>query len=215
MADPLQLAYRTQKASALFNAAPTYEHVPGFVRPEATLRCFSYSPCGRYFAYASNEGVSVVDPTTGSVLSVLPLATVFELGFSPRGSFLSTWERPSKDEAGDAVKNLKVWRTVEEISEGAEKVPLGKFVQKSQSGWDLQYTADERYCARQVTNEVHFYDCNDLSVVWEKLRVEGVADFAIAPGQQQNVAVFVPERKVSHCTWTATPFARPRRWDSC
>jgi len=46
-----------------------------------------------------------------------------------------------------------------------------------------------------VTNEVQFYDSNDLRTVWNKLRVEGVSDFAIAPGLNQNVAVFVPERK--------------------
>jgi translation initiation factor 2A len=196
MATPLQFAYRTQKAIGVFNAAPVYEALPSFAKPEGNLRCCVYSPCGRYFAYASNEGVSIVDVSAGAVLSSLPLTTVYELGFSPRGTFLSTWERPAKDEAGDATKNLKIWRTVEELAGETEKEPLGKFVQKSQSGWNLQYTADERFCARLVTNEVQFYDSNDLTTVWNKLHVEGVSNFAIAPGQNQNVAIFIPERKV-------------------
>ena len=197
MASPLQFAYRTQKAIGVFDAAPVYEALPGFVKPEGNLRCCVYSPCGRYFAYASNEGVVVVDASVGHVLTSLPITAVFELGFSPRGNYLSTWERPAKDENGDATKNLKIWRTVEDVAEDAEKQPLGKFVQKSQSGWNLQYTADEKYCARLVTNEVQFYNSDDFSTVWNKLRVEGVTDFAIAPGLNQNVAVFVPERKVS------------------
>ncbi|KAK4098102.1 translation initiation factor eIF-2A [Parathielavia hyrcaniae] len=195
MASPLQFAYRTQKAIGVFDADPVYEPLPGFVKPEGNLRCCVYSPCGRYFAYASNDGVVVVDASLGHVLTMLPITAVYELGFSPRGNYLSTWERPAKDEAGDATKNLKIWRTVEDLADGAEKEPLGKFVQKSQSGWNLQYTADEQYCARIVTNEVQFYNSDDLSTVWNKMRVEGVSDFAIAPGQNQNVAVFVPERK--------------------
>jgi translation initiation factor 2A len=200
MANPLQFAYRTQKAIGVFDAAPVYEALPGFVKPEGTLRCCVYSPCGRFFAYATNDGVNITDASVGHVLSILPLTTVYELAFSPRGSFLSTWERPAKDDGGDATKNFKVWRTVEELAPGAEKLPLGMFVQKSQSGWNLQYTADERFCARLVTNEVQFYQSHDLSSVWNKLRVEGVSEFAIAPGQNQNVAVFVPERKVSPCS---------------
>jgi translation initiation factor 2A len=199
MASSLQFAYRTQKAIGVFNADPTYEPLAGFTKPEGNLRCCVYSPCGRFFAWATPEGVSVVDTSTGSPVSTLPILNVYELGFSPNGTFLSSWERPAKDENGDATKNLKVWRTIEEV-QGANKQPLGRFVQKSQGGWNLQYTADERFCARLVTNEVQFYDSNDLVTVWNKLRVEGVADYALSPGQTHSVAVFVPERKVSKST---------------
>ncbi len=204
MASPLQFAYRTQTAIGVFDADPVYEPLPGFVKPEGNLRCCVYSPCSRYFAWASNAGVTVVDASVGHALTTLEIPNVFELAFSPHGTFLSTWERPSKDENGDATKNLKVWRTVGEEG-AAEAKPLGQFVQKSQSGWTLQYTSDERFCARTVTNEVQFYDSNDLGTVWNKLRVEGVADFAVAPGQAHSVAVFVPERKVPTCLPTTCP----------
>jgi len=198
MANPLQFAYRTQKTIGVFDAAPAYRAVPGFAKPEGNTRCCGYSPCGRFFAYATNEAVVVVDTPSGHVWTTLPVPNVYELGFSPRGTYLSTWERPSKDENGDANKNLKVWRTVEDLAPGAQKQPVGQWVQKSQSGWNLQYSDDEKYCARMVTNEIQFYRSEDLSTVWSKLRVEGVTDFALAPGKNQNVAVFVPERKV--CT---------------
>ncbi|KAF7561988.1 hypothetical protein G7046_g2167 [Stylonectria norvegica] len=196
MASPLQLAYRTQKTIGVFDAAPVYEPLAGFTKPEGNLRCCAYSPCGRFFAWASPEAVSVVDASTGTQVLSLPILNVLELGFSPRGTYVITWERPGKDEAGDATKNLKVWRTVEEGIAGTDKEPLARFVQKQQGGWNLQYTADEKYCARSVTNEVQFYESHDLSKVWNKLRVEGVANFALAPGSQNHaVAVFVPERK--------------------
>ncbi|GKT55619.1 eukaryotic translation initiation factor subunit [Colletotrichum tofieldiae] len=191
----LQFAYRTQKGIGLFDAAPTYQPLAGFTKPEGNLRCCAYSPCGRYFAWASPEVVTVVDASNGQQVLALPILNVYELGFSPLGTFLVTWERPAKDENGDATKNLKVWRTVEDGVAGADKLPLGKYVQKSQGGWNLQYTADEKFCARQVTNEVQFYESHDLGTVWNKLRVEGVADFALAPGRSHSVAVFIPERK--------------------
>lgn len=196
MAVPTQFAYRTLKGIGIVDAAPVYAPLHGFQRPEGTSRCCTYSPCGRYFAWASNEGVTVIDASVGHVITYLPIPNVYELGFSPRGSYIITWERPSKDENGDAVKNLKVWHTVEEVAPGAEKQVVGRFVQKSQTGWNLQYTFDERYCARCVTNEVQFYESGDLGTVWNKLRAEGVADFAISPGNNQSLAVFIPERKV-------------------
>ena len=132
----------------------------------------------------------------------LPAENVYELGFSPLGTFIITWQRSSKDESGNSTKNLKVWRTVDDnASAEGERNVVGQFVQKSQTGWNLQYTSDEQYCARCVTNEVQFYESGDLGTVWNKLRVEGVTDFAVAPGKDPSVAVFIPERKVQ-TPWT-------------
>lgn len=142
--------------------------------------------------------MNIIDASVGHVISTLPAENVFELGFSPLGTYVITWQRPSKDEAGDAVKNLKVWRVLEEeVNEDGERLVVGRFVQKSQTGWNLQYTYDETYCARVVTNEIQFYESGDLKTVWNKLRVEGVTDFAVSPGENHSIAIFVPERKVS------------------
>ncbi|KAJ5766462.1 uncharacterized protein N7511_004078 [Penicillium nucicola] len=191
MAAPTQIAYRTLKGIGMMDAAPVYEPVPGFVRPEGNLRCSAYSPCGRYYAWASPEKVSIIDASVGHIVGTIAAENVFELGFSPLGTYVITWQRTSKDENGDAVKNLKVWRAIE----NGEHAVVGSFVQKSQTGWNLQYTADEKLCARTVTNEVQFYQSENLSNVWNKLRVEGVSDFALSPGQTQSIAVFIPERK--------------------
>lgn len=139
--------------------------------------------------------VNIIDASVGHVITTLPTENVYELGFSPLGSFVITWQRHGKDDNGDAVKNLRVWRVVED-GDDAERTVIGQFVQKSQTGWNLQYTYDERYCARVVTNEVQFYESGDLGTVWNKLRVDGVTDFAISPGENHSIAVFVPERKV-------------------
>ena len=142
----------------------------------------------------------MVDASAGSVVATLPADNVFELGFSPLGTLIITWQRPSKDVNGDATKNLKVWsvaRANQEVKAGEEDdYVVGRFVQKSATGWNLQFTQDEKICARVVTNEVHFYETGDMARIWSKLRVEGVADMALSSGDDHAVAVFVPERKV-------------------
>jgi uncharacterized protein with WD repeat len=147
----------------------------------------------------TNSRVNIIDADTGATISTLPAENVFELGFSPLDTYIITWQRSSQDENGDAVKNLKVWLVHDDkaASEGVDKEPLGRFVQKSQTGWNLQYTYDEKFCARVVTNEVQIYESHDLTKVWNKLRVEGVTDFALSPGENHSVAVFIPERKVN------------------
>jgi translation initiation factor 2A len=100
--------------------------------------------------------VKVVDTATGELRHTIALPNVHELAFSPKGSYLNTWERPWKNEEdGQAGKNLKIWSmaTGEFIQE---------FVQKSQNGWALQYTQDEKLCCRNVTNEVHIYESANL-----------------------------------------------------
>ncbi|KAL8683057.1 MAG: hypothetical protein Q9186_000967 [Xanthomendoza sp. 1 TL-2023] len=147
---------------------------------------------------AAPTQVTVSDASVGQVITTLPAENVFELGFSPLGSFIITWQRPSKDDQGNAIKNLKVWTVLQGQTPGVEAdehTVVGRFVQKSQTGWNLQYTFDERYCARVVTNEIQFYRSEDLGSVWNRLRVEGVSDFAVSPGKNHSIAVFVPERK--------------------
>ncbi|KAJ5819725.1 hypothetical protein N7474_005316 [Penicillium riverlandense] len=191
MAAPTQLAFRTLKGIGIMDVDPVYESLPGFERPEGNLRCSAYSPDGRYYAWASPEKVTIIDASVGHVVSTIAADNVFELGFSPLGTYVITWQRSTKDENGDATKNLKVWRAIEN-----EHTVVGSFVQKSQTGWNLQYTPDEKLCARVVTNEVQFFQSDNLQTVWNKLRVEGVSDFALSPGQQtHSLAVFVPERK--------------------
>lgn len=98
-----------------------------------------------------------------------------------------TWERPKRDDkfGGDFGPNLRVFNT--ETGE-----PIHEFVSRSQGLW-LQFTFDEKYCARLVTNCVEFYDTKNFSKPWAKLRAEGCTSFSLSPGQNYSVAVFIPE----------------------
>lgn len=125
-------------------------------------------------------------------------SNVFEISFSPQGNFIITWQRPWKEESGAAGKNLKVWALARSDDRpDTLDLLIAQFVQKSQTGHNLQFTNDEKYCTFLVANELHIYQIEDLRQPCDKLRSEGLTDFAISPGDAHSVAIFIPERKVS------------------
>jgi translation initiation factor 2A len=95
-----------------------------------------------------------------------------------------------KLEDGSQHKNLRVFS----VSTGDQLIA---FSQKSQDGWDLQYTISEANAVRLVGQEVQVYTPGN----WEdgivsKLRVEGATSIALSPGLNPSVAVFIGEKKV-------------------
>jgi len=124
------------------------------------------------------------------LLQELQLPNIIELNFSPRGTYLSTWERPVKLEDGSQHKNLRVFS----VSTGEELIA---FSQKSQEGWDLQYTISESHAVRLVSQEIQVYRPSEWSKgIIDKLRVEGATSISLSPGLNPSVAVFVAEKKV-------------------
>lgn len=120
----------------------------------------------------------------------LPIPNVADLKFSPRGTYLSTWERPVKLEDGSQHKNLRVFSS----STGEELVA---FTQKGQDGWDLQYTISESHAIRLVGPEIQVFRPSEWSKgVVDKLKVEGATSVSLSPGLNPSVAVFVAEKKV-------------------
>ena len=71
--------------------------------------------------------VRIVSPESHQLLVELPVA-VLEIGFSPRGTFLSTLERYVKNEDGTQNKNLRVWNAETGIE-------LASFSQRASDGW--------------------------------------------------------------------------------
>lgn len=146
---------------------------------------------------ADKYRVTVFDASAAHTIGHLAASNVLEINFSPLGNFVITWQRPWRDESGAAGRNLKVWTMARsENCPDDSGLMLAQFSQKSQTARNLQFTNDEKYCGFIVTNEIHFYRVEDLQHPCDKLRVEGVTDFAISPGDAHSVAIFIPERKV-------------------
>eukprot|EP00985_Skeletonema_marinoi_P010431 scaffold4903_cov157-Skeletonema_marinoi.AAC.3 len=102
---------------------------------------------------------------------------------SPRGSYLLTWERPSKVDENNSNGNLKVWSA-------ANGALLQSFSCKKATLETVQWTHDEQCVFHCVTNEIHIYAANDWKRVG-KVRSQGVASFSLPThkGNDPNVAV--------------------------
>lgn len=187
-----QWAYRAQKSIGLNTGSPSYTAAKGFDQVQGGTRVFQYSPDGSTFAAAMDDFTRLVDTrsaSTSSILRDLPVPKVTDLQFSPRGGFLSTFERPSKLEDGSNARNLKIWDT-----ETGEIV--ASFERKSQEGCWFQFTANEEYCVRQVSTELQIYEARSIEKgVVGRLKLEGITSFEVGPGEKPSVAVFCGEKK--------------------
>ncbi|KAI9323826.1 eukaryotic translation initiation factor eIF2A-domain-containing protein [Dichotomocladium elegans] len=150
---------------------------------------FQYSKYGHAYGYATNESVKVFDAATLTQWCEIQRPNVVDLWFSPQGSYVATWERPTKLEDGSGSQNLMIW-------DAKTAQLIASFSQKSLNNWCFQWTDDEKYCARMVTNEIQFWESRACGKsVWARLKLEGVAQFSLSPGKSPAVAVFIPERK--------------------
>jgi translation initiation factor 2A len=94
----------------------------------------------------------------------------------------------AKLEDGSQHKNLRVFS----VSTGDE---LTSFSQKSQDGWDLQYTISETHAI--VSQEIQVLNPADWKQgIVNKLKVEGATSVALSPGLTPSLAVFIGEKKV-------------------
>ncbi|KAH9842442.1 eukaryotic translation initiation factor eIF2A-domain-containing protein [Rhodofomes roseus] len=184
-----QYAFRSQKALGLVGGTPNYEPLDHFQAPDVSARTYQYSADGRLYAYAVPSGVRIFQAESAQLLQELPLPNIVDIAFSPRGTYLSTWERPTKLEDGTQHKNLRVFSA----STGEELVA---FTQKSFEGWDLQYTLSESHAIRLVGQEIQvFHPANWSAGVVDKLKVEGATSVVLSPGLNPSVAVFAAEKK--------------------
>ncbi|XP_017072437.1 eukaryotic translation initiation factor 2A [Drosophila eugracilis] len=158
------LAIRSSVGVELWSSAGSkqpYEHKPHLPREETkSSRSICFSSDGRYFAYSNGQEVKVLQASQDSSASwpvkcILPRPKAFYLQFSPRGSYLCTWElyAITKDRP-EGSPNLLVY----EVATGAEVFAI---VQKNQTDWQPSWSADESIFALVVGGEALFYDLGE------------------------------------------------------
>jgi len=168
------------------------------------------SPDGRFLAVVQADALRLIELASGTEVFSLPRPAVRALSFSPRGTYLLTWEKLVEGE-GD---NLRLWR----CSDGAFVVGFMQKVLGEKWQWPaLRWSSDETVYARAVSNEVQFFDGSAPSnAVAHRLKVERVNHFALAPataGSPPLVATFVPEVKGAPATvrlWRYPDFGEGR-----
>lgn len=148
-----------------------------------------FSDDGSKLAITSESAVNIYDTTSGSEIRSFKLAGVKAAIFSPRGTFLQTFEPPNQQQ-----KNLSLWN----VTTGAS---VFQQYQKtfSRSSWPvIQFSKDETVACRLVTNEVHFFDPAEFSKgIVDRLRLPGIEGVQLATAPPTHVAAYVPEAKGS------------------
>lgn len=106
-------------------------------------------------------------------------------------------------EGGAQHKNLRVFS----VSTGEELIA---FTQKSQDGWDLQYTISESHAIRLVGTDIQVYIPAEWSKgIVDKLKAEGATSITLSPGLNLSFAVFVAEKKVRRRSLKTASSAHP------
>lgn len=127
----------------------------------------------------------------GAVKSSIPAVNCAIASFSPKGTYILTWERLT-DDLQNKGGNLRV-------SQAATGEFVGGFVQKSFSkeAWPyVKWSSDEMIASMKITDGVHLFAGNDIAKgVIGKVPHEKMTSFGMAPGPAPyKFATFSPEK---------------------
>ena len=160
------------------------------------------SPCGDHnFVYSSNgallcaltaSSADVYDCTVWppTLRFSVPRPAVVHCCFSPRSSFLVTYERKSQQQTGE---NLNVWAT----HSGELVLAFFQSREVNVECWPLQWTSDEKLLCRQVSNELHVHSGpQPTTTVLARLHAANLSQFSVGPSSQSpyHIALFSPVR---------------------
>eukprot|EP01036_Dinobryon_divergens_P027604 gene27604-36406_t len=188
---------------------------PPIYSPDGSMLCLVYESSTIPAATGSTAGnslsVLVVKTSSGENFFTLnrsdatgaPIYDVHKAVFSPKGTYLVTWSRPlpvkaSSDGSGAAPPNMHIWHM-------PTKKLAASYQQKVFKNDSIQWSGDEAYCFRMVTNEVQILTCSfDASVKEDpnfptesKVFHKGVSQFRVSPVADSSnsigIAVFEPE----------------------
>ncbi|CAM6125215.1 unnamed protein product [Calypogeia fissa] len=146
-----------------------------------------FSPDGGKLAVTTADAVVIYNASNGKEILSLPISGATATSFTPRGTYLQTFQKPIGQQ-----KNLTLWNsTTGEI--------CFQLFQKtaSKANWPaIQFSEDETVACRLVTNEVHLYDGTDFKKgIVDKLRLPDIEGVQLAPAPPTFLAAYVPEKK--------------------
>lgn len=134
--------------------------------------------------------MNIINVANKGLLHSFDLPKAVCLEFSPNNTVLATWQPYTTSKDGTAgTPNLQLY----DVKTGT---CLKSFIQKKMQNWCPSWSDDEIICARNVNNEVHFFENNNFNTITNKLHLQKVNDFNLSPGTQPyKVAVYVPGSK--------------------
>ncbi|XP_071035620.1 eukaryotic translation initiation factor 2A [Parasteatoda tepidariorum] len=181
------LALRGSKGIKICKSPPLNGEDVSFPKVEnPTCRDMSFTLDGKLMSWCTSQGTSVVESSNYQALFKVDDPRVSLIHFSSKGNYLSTWTPYSAKQNQQESCNLHIW----DIASGK---CIKSFIQKKQIGWNPQWSDDEFLCARNVNNEVHFFEKANFDTISKKIFLQKVAYFSLAPGNPPyHLACFVP-----------------------
>lgn len=161
-----------------------------FARDESKFcRAIEFSPDGKHLAYGNGTVVQICTTTDWKRTCTLPRPKAFSLQFSPKGTYIMTWEIffTNKDNP-EGAPNMYIY----EAETGKE---VYSAIQKRQTDWEPCWTADEATLGVMLGGEVLFYDIkNAESFKTSTLKLGGGKNgkFTFSPGNKPYYAFYVP-----------------------
>eukprot|EP01089_Gocevia_fonbrunei_P021978 TRINITY_DN870_c0_g1_i2.p1 TRINITY_DN870_c0_g1~~TRINITY_DN870_c0_g1_i2.p1 ORF type:complete len:374 (+),score=64.96 TRINITY_DN870_c0_g1_i2:83-1204(+) len=182
----MQYAIRTGNLVQWYQATPTVKNDPSF--SEVTGNGMKFTKDGVHFAVLNLTNLTVYDSSSATVKTVISRPNINNFCFSPKGTYLLTWERLTPELQNGKRGNLVIW----EVETGNE---VANFVQKSNENFPLiRWSSDETVAARLVSTEIQFFTKSDFSNISHRCKQIGVSDFSFAPGPSPLLAVFLPPK---------------------
>uniref|UniRef100_A0A8C9I346 Eukaryotic translation initiation factor 2A n=1 Tax=Piliocolobus tephrosceles TaxID=591936 RepID=A0A8C9I346_9PRIM len=175
----------------MVNGPPHFTESTVFPRESGkNCKVYTFSKDGTLFAWGNGEKVNIISVTNKGLLHSFDLPKAVCLEFSPKNTVLATWQPYTTSKDGTAgIPNLQLY----DVKTGTW---LKSFIQKKTQNWCPSWSEDETLCARNVNNEVHFFENNNFNTIASKLHLQKINDFVLSPGPQPyKVAVYVPGSK--------------------
>ena len=137
--------------------------------------------------------MTVRSSTDGDKIAKIECQKIIAFEFSPKASFLQTFYQYTTSLPEESRANNVVWSL-------ASSSPVHRIIHKSfaMETWPpIQWSPDEAFAARVVTNEVHIFAGDDLAgPLLHKIVLEGVRQMSWSPNPKHHrLCLFAPERK--------------------
>lgn len=163
---------------------------PSFKDETKLSRAIAYSPDGRFVAWTNGVDVQVWRTSDRQKVVSLPRPKAFYIKFSPRGTFLMTWEICVQSKEKAAGPNLFIYKTLT----GEEVYAV---VQKRQTDWQPHWSSDESLMAQMIQGEVQLMDVKPdgegLGKITKRLGGGRNGSISVSPtGGKPHLAFYTP-----------------------
>ncbi|KAL1500865.1 hypothetical protein ABEB36_006290 [Hypothenemus hampei] len=140
-----------------------------------TCRTLIFSSVGSFLAHITGNTITVLNTKDWSQVSNIPNTKVYHIAFSPKGTYLLSWEPFTiTKENPEGSPNLKIFNTLTgELTK--------TFIHKKQSNWEPQWSEDEKLFTHQVNNDITFYEENNFNRIVARINNHKVASYKLSP----------------------------------